>query len=123
LSALDAALDIFEGLDLSLLETKARALGDLFLALTADLPVTPLSSPPRRGGHVCFASQHGYAIMQALIARGVIGDFRAPDLMRFGFSPLFLSYADILRAAEIFRDVLAGEDWRRAEFSRRSSVT
>ncbi len=123
LSALDAALDIFDGVDLRLLEAKARALGDLFLDQTKTLAVAPLPSPARRGGHICLQSPDGYAIIQALIARGVIGDFRAPDLMRFGFSPLILSYADVWRAAGVLSDVLCTEEWRRPEFSRRGKVT
>lgn len=123
ISALDAALDLFDGLDTRLPEEKARALGDLFLGLTQALPVRQLPSPARRGGHVCLQSSDGYAIIQALIAHGVIGDFRAPDLMRFGFSPLFLSYVDVWRAAKILGDVLCTEEWRRPEFSRRGKVT
>lgn len=123
LVSLDAALDVFEGLDMRLVEKKARALGDLFLDLTRDLPLRPLAPPQRRGGHICLASTDGYAIMQALIARGVIGDFRAPDLMRFGFSPLFLSYADVWKAAGVLRDVLVTDEWRRPEFARRGKVT
>lgn len=123
LAALDAALDLFEGLDVALLERKARALGDLFLQETKALGLPPLPAPARRGGHVCLRSQRGYAIMQALIARGVIGDFRAPDLMRFGFSPLFLSYSDVASAAAVLTDVLGTEEWRKPEFSRRGKVT
>ncbi|MFZ5616379.1 MAG: aminotransferase class V-fold PLP-dependent enzyme [Pseudomonadota bacterium] len=123
LSALDAALDLFDGLDMRLLEKKARALGDLFLDRTGGLGLPPPPSPMRRGGHVCLKSENGHAIMQALIARGVIGDFRAPDLMRFGFSPLFLSYADVRRAAATLGDVLATEEWRRPEFAQRGKVT
>lgn len=123
LVSLDAALDVFGGLDMRLVEKKARALGDLFLDLTRDLPLRPLAPSQRRGGHICLASTDGYAIMQALIARGVIGDFRAPDLMRFGFSPLFLSYADVWKAAGVLRDVLVTDEWRRPEFARRGKVT
>lgn len=123
LVALDAALDIFDGADLRLLEQKSRALGDLFLERTKDPALPPLPAPARRGGHVCLRSPHGHQIMQALIARGVIGDFRAPDLLRFGFSPLFLSFEDVWRAAEILEDVLTTEEWRKPEFARRSKVT
>ncbi len=123
LVALDAALELFDGLAMRLLEAKARSLGDLFLQTTTDLGLAALPSPERRGGHVCLKSENGYAITQALIARGVIGDFRAPDLMRFGFSPLFLSYEEVCRAGEILRDVLFTEEWRRPEFSRRGKVT
>ena len=61
--------------------------------------------------------------MQALIARGVIGDFRAPALMRFGFSPFYLSYTDVVRAAEILADVLATDDWKKPEHAPRGKVT
>jgi kynureninase len=62
-------------------------------------------------------------VMQALIARGVVGDFRAPDLMRFGFAPLYNSHAEILRAAEILADILATREWDQARFKQRSKVT
>jgi kynureninase len=61
--------------------------------------------------------------MQALIARGVIGDFRAPDLLRFGFTPLYVRHVDVWDAVEILRDVLATEEWRRPEFATRAEVT
>lgn len=123
LSALDAALDLFDGLDMSALEEKSRALGDFFLDCAKGPPLTPLPAPRRRGGHVCFSSENGYAIMQALIASGVIGDFRAPDLMRFGFSPLFNSYEDAFRAAETLRRILADGEWRAPQFAERRKVT
>ncbi|MEK7265494.1 MAG: aminotransferase class V-fold PLP-dependent enzyme [Pseudomonadota bacterium] len=123
LIALDAALDLFEGVDLSALETKARALGDCFLACVRDLGLEPMKAPSRRGGHVCLKAGNGHQIMQALIARGVIGDFRAPDLMRFGFSPLFLSFEDVWNAGRALADVLSTEEWKRTEFSRRGKVT
>ncbi len=125
LSALDAALDIFDDVDLNDVAAKAQRLGDLFLsrALAAGLrTVSPLPGE-RRGGHVSLRFGHGYEVIQALIARGVIGDFRAPDLMRFGFSPLFLSYADVWAAADALIDLLKTEDWRRPEFTRRGKVT
>lgn len=123
LVALDAALDLFESVDMRRLETKARALGDLFLDRARDLGLAAMPSPERRGGHVCLESKNGRAIMLALIARGVIGDFRAPDLMRFGFSPLFLSFEEVWKAGEILASVLSTEEWRRPEFSRKNKVT
>ncbi|MEO1252251.1 MAG: aminotransferase class V-fold PLP-dependent enzyme [Pseudomonadota bacterium] len=125
LSALDAALEIFDGLDLGAVEEKARALGDFFLSCTQQLgfaSASPGVGHPR-GGHVSLVAEHGYAIMQALIARGVIGDFRAPDLMRFGFSPLYLRFQDIWDAADALRAIVATEDWRKPEFSVRQAVT
>jgi len=77
----------------------------------------------RRGSQVSFAHEHSYAVMQALIARGVIGDFRAPDLLRFGFSPLYIRHVDVWDAAEAVRDVLVTGAWRRPEFQQRAAVT
>ena len=76
-----------------------------------------------RGSQVSFAHGDAYAVMQALIARGVIGDFRAPDLMRFGFTPLYTRFVDVWDAVEALRDVLSSEAWRRAEFLSRKEVT
>jgi len=70
-----------------------------------------------------FAHPHGYAAMQALIARGVIGDFRAPDLMRFGFCPLYNSFTEIVRAAEILGDLLSSGEWNQPRFHERAKVT
>jgi kynureninase len=108
---------------------KARALGDLFIELVdARLEGRgfTLASPrdaEERGGHVALDHPDGYAIMQALIARGVIGDFRAPATLRFGFSPLFLRFADVWDAVEALADVMAGEAWRAPEFSVVAKVT
>jgi kynureninase len=77
----------------------------------------------QRGLHVSFAHPEGYAVVQALIARGVIGDFRAPDIARFGFPPLYVSYADVWDAVEILRQVLDERAWDRPEFQARAAVT
>ena len=76
-----------------------------------------------RGSHVSFHCPEGYAVMQALIAQGVIGDFRAPDLIRFGVTPLYTRYADIWDAAEILARILDGKLWDRPEFMTRKAVT
>jgi kynureninase len=76
-----------------------------------------------RGGQISFAHQNGYAIVQALIAGGVIGDFRAPDLMRFGFSPLYLSFAEIDRAADALVQILVTRSWDQPRFTERRVVT
>lgn len=123
LSVLDASLDLFDGVDIRLVEKKARALGSLFLRQIAGLNLEVATTPARRGGHVCLASAHGYPIMQALIARGVIGDFRPPNLLRFGFSPLFLSYADVWRAATIVADILSSDEWKKPSYDRRGKTT
>jgi kynureninase len=129
LIALEAALEAFDGIDLAALRRKGRALGDLFIALVdeklADTAVRVAS--PRdavvRGSQVSLSHAQGYAVMQALIARGVIGDFRAPDLMRFGFAPLYLRYVDIFDTVDALAGVLAGGEWMRPEFSARKAAT
>jgi kynureninase len=124
LAALDAALDVFKDLDMRLAEEKARALADLFLQRTAPLGLEVASvAAGRRGGHVCLEFNAGYAVVSALIARGVIGDFRAPDLMRFGFSPLFLSFDEVARAADHLSEVMKTQEWRDPAFNIRKRVT
>jgi kynureninase len=110
-------------------EAKGRALTDLFIAEVearcAD-PALTLASPrdaAGRGLHVSFAHPEGYAVVQALIARGIIGDFRAPDIARFGFSPLFLSFAQVWDAAAAVCDVLDGRAWDTPAFRTRAPVT
>lgn len=125
ITSLDAALDAYAGVDLAQVETKARALGDLFLQAADDLGLSTISPGigERRGGHVCINHPQGYAIVQALIARGIIGDFRAPDLMRFGFNPLYLSYAEVADAARQMIEVIETKEYERAEFNVRKAVT
>ena len=73
---------------------------------------------------MCFAhAEAGYPIMQALIARNVIGDFRAPDILRFGFTPLYVRFADVWDAVEQLRQVLESGEWREARFNQRATVT
>jgi kynureninase len=110
------------------LRAKSLALTRLFAArVQAVCPELTLVSPEddaRRGSQVCFAHPElGYAVVQALIARGVIGDFRSPDILRFGFTPLYLRFVDAWDAAEHLREVLHREEWRRPEFNRRQAVT
>jgi kynureninase len=128
LAALDAGLDTFEGIAMCDVAAKARALTQLFVneveARCGDqLRLASPCDPYARGSHVVFAHPEGYAVMQALIARGVIGDFRAPDLMRFGFAPLYNSYADALGAAEILAEILASREWDDPRFKQRARVT
>ncbi len=110
------------------LRGKSLALGRLFAAeVEARCPQLTLASPrddALRGSQVCFAHpEMGYPVMQALIARGVIGDFRAPDILRFGFTPLYLRFADAFDAAVHLQQVLDSEEWRRPEFNQRQAVT
>ena len=76
-----------------------------------------------RGSQISFRFENGYAAMQALIARGVIGDFRAPDVMRFGFTPLFIDKNDVLRACDVIEEVMAGKLWDKPEYHARAAVT
>ena len=85
--------------------------------------VPPSSFPDHRGSQVSIRHEQGYPIMQALIARGVIGDFRAPDILRFGFTPLYVRYTDIWDAVAVLREIMETGAWDTAEFKRRAAVT
>jgi kynureninase len=125
MAGLDAALDVWEKADLAQVRATSLALTDLFLELVEPLGLESVT--PRehalRGSHVSLRHPDGYAVMQALIARGVIGDFRAPDLMRFGFTPLYLSRTDVFDAVRHLAEVLESGEWREERFSRRGAVT
>ena len=129
LAALEAGVDLQLEADPTLVEAKGLALANLFIALVeakAADPALSLASPrdpAQRGLHVSFGHPEGYAIVQAMVARGVIGDFRAPDIARFGFSPLFLSYVEVWDAAQAMGEVLATRAWDTPEFRTRSAVT
>ena len=103
------------------------ALSERFIAeVAAHCPDLMLASPRdarARGSQVSFHFAHGYAAMQALIAQGVIGDFRAPDIMRFGFTPLYIDQADVVRAAGILGRIITDRLWDRPEFQARKAVT
>ena len=129
LIALEEALTVFVGVDLQQLRAKGMALGDLFIALI-DQELAGhgfgLASPrdaAQRGSQVSLTHEQGYAIMQALIARGVIGDFRAPDILRFGFAGLYVRYADLWDAVARLKDIMATSAWNRPEFLTRKAVT
>ena len=127
MSILEAALDIWDEVDLDDLRARSIALSQRFIEeVETRCPALTLASPrdpAARGSQVSFAFQHGYAAMQALIAHGVIGDFRAPDLMRFGFTPLYLDETDVIGAAKILDRVIAERLWARPEFQTRAAVT
>jgi len=128
LAALEAGLDTFEGIPMRDLAAKSRSLSQLFVedveARCGDeVRLASPRDPAQRGSHVVFAHPEGYSVMQALIARGVIGDFRAPDLMRFGFAPLYNTHAEMLRAAEILADILSSREWDQPRFHARAKVT
>jgi kynureninase len=128
-AALESGVDLHLEVDMHTVAAKSQALAALFIDRVqercAAYGVT-LAGPPRgapRGSHVSFRHAEGYAIMQALIARGVIGDFRAPDIMRFGLTPLYLRFADIVRAVAILEEVLRTEAWRAPAYQVRQAVT
>jgi kynureninase len=128
MASLEAALDVLLEADMAAIRAKSLALGDLFLELVdqrcAGCGFTNGSADRReRGSQVSLAHPHGYAIMQALIARGVIGDFRAPDLLRFGFAPLYNRYVDVWDAVEALREVMASRSWDHPRFTTRAAVT
>ncbi len=126
MSALDAALDAYDGVDLAAVRLKADALFELFTSeVAARCPEFELLTPRdagKRGTQVSLRHAEGYAIMQALIARGVIGDFRQPDIMRFGLTPLYLRFEDVFRAAEVLAEVMATRAWDREAFKRKAKV-
>lgn len=129
LAALDAALDLWQGIDMAEVREKSVRLSELFIALVEercaghDLALASPREAARRGSQVSFAHPAGYAAMQALIARGVIGDFRAPDLLRFGFTPLYTRHADVWDAVAVLADILATRSWDRPEYHVRAAVT
>jgi kynureninase len=128
LIALEEGLKTFEGVEMAAVREKSMRLGDLFIALVeARLPGMFDLACPRdaalRGSQVSLRHPHAYAIVQALIAAGVVGDFRAPDVARFGLTPLYLGYADVFEAVERMRRVMAEETWREPRFAQRLAVT
>ncbi|MFJ5117868.1 MULTISPECIES: kynureninase [unclassified Kitasatospora] len=125
-AALEASLDVWERADLGAVRAKSLALTDLFVALVEGLDGIEVATPrehARRGSQIALRHADGYPVVQALIARGVIGDFRAPDLMRFGFTPLYLTYTDVWDAARHLAGVLESGEWRQERFGRRGEVT
>ena len=124
LAALEAGVDLALEAGPAAAAAKARALGDLFITRVGDaLELESPADATRRGGHVAFRHPDAYAIVQCLISRGVIGDYREPDTMRFGFSPLPLSYAQVARAADLLVEVVRTRAYDDPAFRQRSKVT
>ena len=129
LAMVECGLDVAREADMAEVRRKSLALGDLFIALVeercAGHPLTLVT--PRehaaRGSHVSLRHPNGYEVMQALIARGLIGDYREPEVLRFGLTPLYFGYADVWDAVEILKDVLDSKAWDTPEFKQRSAVT
>jgi kynureninase len=128
-AALEASLDLWARVDMAELRTKSLSLTDLFIEAVAALDATGslrMGTPTNhaeRGSHVIFHHEHGYPIMQALIAEGIIGDFREPDVLRFGFAPLYNSHADAISAASALSRIVATRSWDQPAFTNRRLVT
>jgi len=128
LAAMEGALSVWDHLELTDVRTKSLALTDLFIALVETrLPgVFELVTPREhtlRGSQVSLRHVDGYAIVQALIDGNVIGDFRAPDICRFGFAPLYVRFVDVFDAVERLVHVMTSESYREARFAARRAVT
>jgi len=127
LAALEAALDVWDAVDLNDLRTASLALSDRLIAgVESACPTLTLATPrdhAQRGSQVSFRHPQGYAIMQALIARGVIGDFRAPDILRFGLTPLYIGAQEIDAAVAILAEVMSRDLWQTPEYQVRGRVT
>lgn len=127
LTVLEAALDAWDGIEMEDLRAASIQLTEAFIAQVEarcpDLALFSPRDPAARGSQVSFAHPEGYAVMQALIARDVIGDFRAPDLIRFGFTPLYVDADDATAAVDVLADILDNRLWDRPEYKARSRVT
>ncbi len=127
LAALEASLDIWDNVDMAALRHASLALSDQFIkGVEAACPALTLATPrdhTQRGSQVSFRHPQGYAIMQAMIARGVIGDFRAPDIIRCGFTPLFIDATDVAKAVDVLADIMQNALWDRPEYKTRAKVT
>src|SRR5579859_3626345 len=127
LAALDAALDVWDGVEMADVRRQSILLSTLFIAeVEARCPSLTLASPrdaDTRGSQVSFRHPDGYAVMQALIDRGVIGDFRAPDCLRFGFTPLYIGEAEVLGAVAILEKILTDGSWDQPHYRKKAAVT
>ncbi|MDZ7651931.1 MAG: kynureninase [Burkholderiaceae bacterium] len=129
LAALDAGVDTVHTAGIDALRAKSVALTELFMQLVAqrcdglDLTLATPRDSARRGSQVCYAHAQAWPVMQALIAQGVIGDFRAPDILRFGFAPLYVGFADVWDAVEALREIFVHETYREPRFQQKHAVT
>ena len=129
LIAFEKALEAYDGVSLAAVRAKSMALGDFFIRLVDeqlagfDFGLASPRQAQERGSQVALTHSQGYAIMQAVIARGVIGDFRAPDILRFGFAPLYVGFVDLWEAVEVIKDVMQRRLWDRPEYLQKKAVT
>ncbi len=129
LRALACGVELAGAADLELVRAKSERLTGLFIELV-ERELAPFGfqlasprCPAERGSQVSFRHRDGYPIMQALISRGVVGDFRAPDILRFGFAPLYNRYREVSRAVAIWRGIMEEQAWQRPEYHRPARVT
>lgn len=127
LAALEAAHDIWDDVSINDLRTQSIKLSELFIkeveTRCSQLMLASPRDPSQRGSQVSFTSEHGYLIMQALISEGVIGDFRATDIIRFGFAPLCNDESDVMKAVYILEKIMTNKLWDQPKFKKRATVT
>ena len=127
MAALEAALDVFDDVSMADIRTRSVALCELFISeVETKCPQLKLASPRQpdiRGSQVSFRYADGYPLLQALIERGVVGDSRSPDIIRFGFAPLYIDEDDVRGAVEILKDILESGEWDQPRFHKRAKVT
>jgi kynureninase len=127
--ALDGAMDVFDAVDVLELERKSQALSEFFITEVerrvpeGEIALASPRDPALRGSQVSFRCPHAYAVSRALIAEDVIGDFRAPDLMRFGFAPLYLRFVDVADAAFRLAEILHERRWDQPAHHAKAAVT
>jgi kynureninase len=129
LAALDAAMHVWDEVNMETVHQKAKSLCGLFIELVDarcgkhGLRLAGPRDLNKRGSHVSFHCPEGYAVMQALIARRVIGDFRAPDMIRFGFAPLYNTHEEVFEAVDVLTEIMDKRLWDRPEFLTKKAVT
>lgn len=128
-SVLEVGVELMVSADMGQIRAKSRRMGEIFIELVeshcGDFGFG-LASPrdaERRGSQVSLTHEQGFAIMQALIARNIIGDFRAPDILRFGFTPLYTRYVDLWDTVQALAEVMRREEWQQPEFRKLTAVT
>lgn len=129
LAVAEIGIEMMSRADMNDIRSKSQRLGDLFIQLIEQecgefgFKLISPKDPQQRGSQVAMSHEHGYAIVQALIAHGVMGDFRAPDTLRFGLTPLYLRYIDVWDAVACLRDIMYSNAWQGDEFNRKLAVT
>jgi len=128
LSALDAALEVFDGVEVADVRAASLSLTDYFIALVDArlgevFEVVSPREPARRGSQVSLRHEQAYGVVQALIERSVVGDFRTPDIARFGFAPLYVRHVDVYDAVQQLIEVMSLEEYARPAYSTRNPVT